>query len=395
MKFTFILFLSLLVSTVGKAQKNFTFNQGRAEKKAYYEEIAYENFGPYLIVPVEIGGKIRKFLWDTGMPVSLTKKLAAELGQQAVTEVPVRDANGKIDTLGAMVLKELKIGHTVFREIPALMVSDSVIFFDCRGIEGVIGSNMLRKSVVQFRPDERKIILTDDIKKVNLQGSKPLDMYLAGIQSNPLITVKLKDKVSIRLLFDSGSNRLLELTEGNYREIQEKWPGIVDSLAAGRGATGMGLWGSGKDAKQYAFETDLHLGKTVIQDLKAFTMEDKISRLGVRLLDYGRVTMDYRKVRFYFTPFAGKEVKSQVRIFPITPLPEKNRVEVGMVWGNDFPDIAPGDTILEINGVNVEHMERCDFFREWVKLNVDSREKCMLRIRNRAGEIRQLELIPL
>lgn len=378
--------LGCLWISVSWAQRPYSMNQGGAIRKGYYEEIPYTVvMNNHLLVDVEIGGKLRRFIWDSGAPFVVTEKLAKELKMKTVSSISLGDANGKQNFSSIVKVEEVKIGKVAFAGIPACVMPDTALFFDCTGIDGLIGSNLLRESIVQISSNEKKIILTDDRKKLNLKGLKPIRMFLGGNQSAPLITLELMEKVNIELLFDTGSGAFLEINEKNWEGLKKYLPDIP-LKAEGEGEAVYSLWGRGKEMKKYLFEMDIKVCGTVFKQVEGTNMRDRWSRLGNRFLQYGRVTMDYRHACFYFEPYTSGvvEVKNE-KVPSVVPVWSEGEMRVGLIWGK-VPGVAVGDRILKIDGQDVRNIGRCEYL-QW---KIQKKDRVVLQILTATGEEKEI-----
>lgn len=226
MKFFFNLVLLLACYSVTNAQV-FTYNQGGTSAKDYYAEIPYQTINGKMFIQVELNGKKHKFLFDTGAPVAVSPALSAELKAPFVDEDTLSDVNGITDTIGVVKLKNIKLGSIMFTDIPAITLFPD--FYKCWNIDGVIGSNILRNSIVSINEAKHLIILTDQLNKLALNDSYSSELTTDNsYQSNPMIKILLGNDITVDLGFDTGDNEFLRISE----EITDELPatGIYNVL---------------------------------------------------------------------------------------------------------------------------------------------------------------------
>jgi hypothetical protein len=212
-----IAILSLLFLTqVCWGQTSFSFNEGGSTQNDYFSSIPYENINGKIILNVNIKGKIYKFILDTGAPTSISSELFNELNPPLISKIPILDANNKIDSLSVVRLNEIMVGDAIFSNIPTLVVKNNIIF-DCFQIDGFIGSNLLRSSVLQIDHNSKNIIITNDNNKLTLNQKHSSDLFLDN-QSGPIITIYLKNKNKAKeqLLLDLGMNGFYDLSLNNF-----------------------------------------------------------------------------------------------------------------------------------------------------------------------------------
>jgi hypothetical protein len=236
MKYFFTFFLVVEISLTCLAQK-FTMNQGGTLQKDYFTVIPYENVNDKIIVSVEINEKKRRFMLDTGAPNAITKTLFDEIDAIIIKKIPVRDQSEKMDTLAVASVNKITFGGVDFEDVPALVLeNNSRTAADCFGIDGLIGSNMLRKSIVQFDSKSKTITLTDDAKKLSLNKKESSDLELNTHQSSPLVQIRVKKEKIVKetLLFDTGANTFYDLSLNSFNVFKKN--GVVNILSESVGS---------------------------------------------------------------------------------------------------------------------------------------------------------------
>jgi Aspartyl protease len=218
--FFFFLFL-VLFPKFSKAQ-DFSLNQGGTNQENYFSVIKFENFYGFIIVSVTIKGENYRFLLDTGAPNCVSKALQQKLNYKILQKIPVSDSNGVTDSMTVLSMDELIFGGVTFNNTPALIL-DNPVFIDCMKIDGFIGSNMLRNSIVRFSYANSSITLTDNINKLNLSEKYASEMTLDSFQSNPYIDINIigEEEGQEKLLFDTGLKGFYVLSDRNYQLFKE------------------------------------------------------------------------------------------------------------------------------------------------------------------------------
>jgi len=343
------------------AQESFTLNQGAASQKNYYTEIAYEDIRWAPIIKVTINGKEYRFAVDTGAPNTITKSLFEGLKSKILNKIPVHDANGEVDSLVIASLKEITVGNVVFNDIPTVVAEDS-FFFDCLKIDGFIGSNMLRNSIVHFSSKNHKIILTDQPEKLNLKQQQATDLYLSPSQSEPFTTIIFigKNAGTIGTLFDTGSKALFDLSLFHFAGTQGAE--VFKVLAKSKGRNSVALYGTGLDTVQYRIRVpEFRINGTSFKNVNANTTPAEQSRIGSQLLNYGTVTVDYKNKKFYFEPFQTS-VDLLQGMFPVTIMPKDNKIFIEMIWDEQLKEkLSVNDQVLAINDIDYTNISLCDF----------------------------------
>lgn len=249
MKKLIVIFSFFIFSQFCLGQNSFSFNGGESDQIDYYSSIPFENVNGKIILSVKVKNKTCRFILDTGAPTSISSKLFDELNPPMITKIPISDANNKIDSLSVVRLYDIKIGDVNFTNIPTLVIKDNIIF-ECFQIDGFIGSNLLRNSIVQIDDKNKNVIITSDAKKLKLDKKHSSDLILDN-QSSPIITIYLKNKKKAKeqLLLDLGMNGFYDLALNNFN-LFSKYE-IFQVLANAKGSNSIGIFGVAADATQY------------------------------------------------------------------------------------------------------------------------------------------------
>lgn len=378
-----VLFLCPLTT---KAQ--FTFNKGETKQEGYYSIIPYTLEGNKIIVTTNVLGNERRFLLDTGAPLVVSKALANELQLQTDTIIEVKDQSGKTKEMEYTTVNQIDFGGIAFDSIPCL-IDDNSYLFDCLEIDGVLGSNFLRNSIIQFAPDN-KIVITDDKSKLKLSAKDSISLFLTPNHSNPYILIELNNKKQVReqVLFDTGMNGFYDIALEIYR-CHKTIRKATHRIAKSWGASSYGIHGSADDDLTYLLEVPLlQIGKCSFKNVKTQTTTGEHSRIGVDLLKYGTVTLDYLNEKFYFTPFE-KEVDLLEKQLPISPNYKDNKFVVGIIWDKKLKKkISVGDQIIALDDTSYENTDICTL----IKRSSSGKKEGILSIRRKDGSVVKIEI---
>ncbi|MBB6498666.1 retropepsin-like aspartic protease [Pedobacter cryoconitis] len=389
MKLFFNLVLLLACYSVTNAQV-FTYNQGGTSAKDYYAEIPYQTINGKMFIQVELNGKKHKFLFDTGAPVAVSPALSAELKAPFVDEDTLSDVNGITDTIGVVKLKNIKLGSIMFTDIPAITLFPD--FYKCWNIDGVIGSNILRNSIVSINETKHLIILTDQLNKLALNDSYSSELTTDNsYQSNPMIKILLGNDITVDLGFDTGDNEFLRISE----EITDELPatGIYNVLANGYGANTIGGLGLQQRAEKHLIRIGtIKLGNSEFTNVITETNKGGTSAIGSKILQYGIVTLDFIHSKFYFNSHHPKnEVKEKQ--WPFVPTVINDRLSIGVVWDKYKNEVKPGQQIVAIDDVDYSGVTLCDMLnRPHVLANKNT---ATISIKDDEGKIQKIKIAKL
>lgn len=386
MKYTICCILFLLSTILSFAQR-VSFNKGGTDSKNYYEEIPYEFVNDLMFVTTEINGVKRKFLFDTGAPVQVTSELFEELKLEVINHTNVTDATGKKTSLDIVAIPELKLNNLSFTGTPALVSNSSL--YKCLHIDGVIGSNLLRKSIVRIVPSKRVIILTDDETKVPIDKKMQARLVIGEPQSYPFFLMKITDKDVVSIGFDTGSRNFLRVTESFAKQFEKD--NLFEKISSGYGSNHVGLFGLQTPDSLYRLKIpSLNIAGCTFTNVVSETAKSNNNRMGVKILDYGIVTIDFIHRFFYFEP-NGSNTNLNEKLWPLKPMVADNKLIVGVVWGKLKDEIKSGDLIIAIDDVSCEAMNFCD----WVDGKSDrmmDKETAILTIKDEKGIVKKISI---
>jgi len=314
------------------------------------------------MLPVVINNKTYRFLLDTGAPNVISKRVLNELKIQNSLKINVSDANNKSDTMELVSVNSIQIGKLNFENNVALVSDlDNHYILKCYQMDGFIGSNLFHKSVVKISLKDKKIIVTNDIKKLN-PISKPSKLQLIGQQKSPYIQVNYssdkKNRVVEEVLIDTGMDGFFEMSLNAFSILSKE--NVLEELARATGSSGIGLFGSAPEKEQILFRTPFYkLNQTTFENLIANTTDDNNSRIGLDLLNHGDIIIDFINKKFYFEAIDTITLTEKPPVYSATLIDTK--YSIGFVWDAAFKDILNyGDEIIRVDSFIINEMEFCD-----------------------------------
>jgi len=203
--------------------QNITLNIGETKSKDYYEEISFEFIEDKVIIPVEIQGKAYRFILDTGAPNMISEEIYQAINPELINSVLVKDANEKADTLKIVSVEKIKLGNITFEKVATLVYDTKSTLLKCFNVDGLIGSNMLRNSIIQVDTKKNLLILTDNRNRLDLNKQKSGNIELLGIQSMPYVWLELKgeETVSEQLVIDLGASGTYDISQEHFKIFEQ------------------------------------------------------------------------------------------------------------------------------------------------------------------------------
>ena len=406
-RFFTLLILALISSSI--FAQGINLNQGSIKQKKYLQKIPYQNINGMLVVPVSIHGKTYNFVLDTGAPLAISDKLFKELNLQIITQTEVEDADGARKEMKMISLPELHLQGITFLNTPGFVhhekSDDYFNLFECFEIDGIIGSNMLRNSVVQFDEPNKQISITDNFKKLATKGMvyKAQRMFLPDMQASPCFEIGLQmgeQRIIETVLFDTGDRGFYSMSTRCYNYIYEHEHAVINSIAESEGSFAWGAHGVFEKQKYLLLQVPelvLFINRTTFNDVVVTTTNAPNSRIGSKLLQYGKVTLDYKKKLFFYEPFENINTGELSKMpWAISPAFQNDKLVVGIIWDKALEQqINLGDEVLSVDGVDIQSMDLCEYvnFANSSSNNTSSNEELILELKDlNTGEIKKVAI---
>jgi len=400
-----LLGLTLFASSL-LAQDIYNLNQGSIKQESYFQKIPYQNINGKLIVQVSINKKTYNFVFDTGSPLIISDKIFKELNLPIITQEEVEDVSGVVKEMKVISLPELYLQGITFINTPGLVLHEkSSIIQDAFKIDGIIGSNMLRNSAVQIDEQSEHIIITNNVERLSIKKGIWLDMKLDPRQSRPFIEIHFYKGEQIvgvdYALFDTGASVFYRMTTSFYTDFYN-WcndndcAGLINKIAESEGSFTFGLHGVSENQQYLLLNIPkLDINRTIFNDVVITTTNDSISRIGSKLLQYGKVTLDFINKRFHFEAFDNINTNDlSERPWAIDTTWQNDKLVVGIIWDKALESqINLGDEVLSINGIDTRSMSLSKFLNTPFYNETSSNEEVIFELRDiKTGKIKPVKI---
>ena len=343
----------------------------------YKAVIPYRIVGGKMIVEMSVNGKMRSFVFDTGGRTALTAPACEALQLTVTDSIKVTDVNSKDNYYRMTRIENLTTPDKGinFTNVPSLIINE-VNGWKCFGTEGIIGSDLFAHMIITIDSEKQNITVTS--------AEKPSTVSLRKMQgfvknsSIPIVQMQITPVSNLPVLFDTGSPSLLSLKQSDFEQLKQEVS--LDVLSEGYGEGNVGVGGQAAKASSYRVRIPLiSLGPTKFRNIKTTTNTHPYTLLGVKLLEYGKVTIDYPRKRFYFESFQPEnEINDQFHNFNLTV--KEGDLLVSTVWSSTKGKVEVGDKVIKINGKPVRKYDFCESILTGIpELKVKKQSKLTLR----------------
>lgn len=323
------------------------------------DTIHYEYVHDKIIIPVVVNGVKVKYIVDTGGQTGTIRENAVEMkAVSGGTSRGVADLNGMSLSYEEAVLSNVQLSPNYKLTRMKSMVFPPNGFFRDLGVVGILGSDAFAQAVVTFDAREQIMIINYPYRPNGLKISEGVAIY-PGTTNHPVVDVDFGG-VTKRLLFDTGADGLLILSADDYEDLKDK---VENRLVAdGVGISGVGI--GGFDLKNTMDLKKVSIGKLNFVGKEFSNMESVTTKgsslMGVGMLEYGKVIIDYMRNRFYFFPYTNEteDLSGMLKDWNVGILPVKGHFEITAVWDSAKDQVALGDEVICINGKNLSELKQ-------------------------------------
>lgn len=322
-------------------------------KNKVCDTIPYEFIREKIIIPVTVNGVKAKYIVDTGGKTGTMHDAVTEMKATAAGYMNISDMNAQGASYQEANLRDVSIGNNYTIRQLKTMVFPKNPFFTELGVVGILGGDAFGQSVVTFDSRSKIMVINYPYRPEGLKVTDGVP-FVNDTQHHSIINVRLGEN-DLRVLFDTGASGFLLYSTEDYNKLAEVSEMQVTNHAYGIVAAGITGLGQPVDIKKVNIPSIRIMGKE-FTNVGSTTTIMSTTIIGVDLLKYGKVIIDYMRRRFYFFPFEEGTVDmgGAPSLWNVSILPRNKRFEVTTVWDSMKDKVAFGDQVININGTSLE-----------------------------------------
>ncbi len=264
------------------------FRQGTVDQSSFVEEIPFTLENDLIFLDLEMAGKTFRFILDTGAPNVVTKEVADVLNLPREVYGNVGDSQGQSNQLESVILPSVTLGNLTFSNTAALVADMRAIpIFDCMEVDGLLGSNLMAKTVVQIDFQDQLIRMASNRSAFVITDPIRLPFSTKSTFTPVITSLQVGDQTVENITLDYGSGNGLTLPQDMFTDSLLQAAPVVS-----RGATGTGLYGIGRGEVYFSPALVPAFGKDSI----LVRLRPQDSRLlGVDILKQFKATIDWQR----------------------------------------------------------------------------------------------------
>lgn len=368
---TFVLFIVLLAYNVGYS-KQFSF--------------PYDVVGGKMRVEASINGVKKYFVFDTGGQTTVSYNYFKELGLQLTDSMKITDSSSNKKVIKTARIKDFIFADTNYKiaDAKTLVLDEGNPVFDCYDCDGLVGNDIFSRFIVEIDSKTKTITFKTNDEPINISLRNMIKFNEGSVM--PVFKINLANGTLLDVLFDSGAKPLIILKSTEYDRL------IADSAIiekkVGLGIESMGVNGmAASQALKKAEIVSFNIGLAKFQRISTGMATPPESLLGFDLLQYGKVTIDYGRSRFYFEPYENKIISQQTKSWNVGLTVRNGRVFVSTLWGKMVNELHVGDEIIEIDGAPVPQTSFCESITKGMSV-LAGKDQVQLKVKMQNGEIK-------
>ena len=370
-----LLAAALFLSTTPVAAQNIfktAMSQMTFSKKDFADTIKVKVFDGAVIVPVEIEGQERHFMFDTGAQSGAWYSPKEDwMKPLSDDSVMVADINKKVHKQILYKSSPIKLGNLVIGNYP-LVQGEGMVPYSCSVFDGAFGFDLVGKGL-SFKLDTKDSLLIVTDKKgffAEEEKNRPFVKYKLINKTKPVVQVQ-SPIGKIAAVFDTGAIRVwLDLPQRTFDKWLARYPKKREDIVAltvqkdSTVNTNIGLHGVSNDTIE---ERVLHfpsvkIGSLPVNDLYISTACHSLG-IGTALLMHTSMIIDAQKKRFVFLPHdpqtelsVGNEEIRSLKFLPAEVGDSLGVLKAIVRKGSTAyqQGIRTGDYLIEVNGIPIK-----------------------------------------
>jgi Aspartyl protease len=360
-------------------------NSGRLVSGDAYYEIPFKDTKSEIKLKAKLRGDEYDFMLDSGAPMFISSDMQQKYKFPVLFSGRITDATGNVKTNTIVKVDTVTFGPFVFTDIPCIVIDMKSSLLGCMGVQGNIGSNLLRFLFVRFDRGGQHIGFASSEKTLKMSGSAPRQHMNLTKQSDAEMPVRIDDVLDDTIHFDSGDDAFYEASAGVANKYAALRPGSV--IRKGTGSIEMGFAGAEEDRLQYMFKpgmvrfTDRSLSGSRI----CIAGNDR-SRMGRELLDYGILQLNYPDSTYSFEAFPLPYISPAYDYGFRAILSDDQTLEAGCVWQNSAAEkdgMQAGDEIQKIDDIDFTTRTPCDILSQATDLLSNNKDQITVTYRHK------------
>lgn len=362
-------------------------------EKDFVDTIRISYMNHQILVPVKIGDRYYKFMFDTGCTGFLLNDSLRHLMQETGKKRECMDFNRVSQDLDRGVIQELTLGKTHLTNVDVTAMPYNFPF----GADGCIGMRELNNSDIIIKMDLKDsiIIITDRKDFFANENGQVMEYYPKRVCPKVKFSFSHGCKGGW-MTFDTGCNSFMFLNDFYYKKSlkgKNKDLFMKQIEWTDTGSSSYSVHGIEKANEHVFMKMDeVKVGSMCINNIPV-EIASGATVIGCRILEYGSMIMDSHAHTLTFQPYDKASTNINItqhnKGFHMYFKDDKIMVSLINPNGKEYKQgLRKGDVLIECNGVPITCKD--DYLLR-VRPQIDKLESYKAKFKNKEGQIIEIE----
>ncbi len=328
------------------------FLKGDDPKTEYSTQVPFTRTTKLIIVEVEMDGKPRRFLFDTGAPMVVSEELAEEFDMKVVATAKVGDSNNQERKQEFVRMPEFSIGAQQFSDFTAVVVDlDYSPVVACLDIDGILGANMMCRAYWKIDYENQILYFSnvDEFIPEEVDDATVIP-FRTKASFTPVVDLTIDSTVVKNVTFDTGSASAVSIARDRVPNFQAN----AEDAIVRHGYISSGIYGATADTAHY-FSKSVGVGNSTVPNMLLSVQKNKgKALLGTSYFDEFDLILNWRQKRAFLVP-KSDSVEMALRSLGLSFMKQEDKLIIGSVIIGKQADKAGlvfNDRVLKFNGID-------------------------------------------
>ncbi len=334
---------------------------GSVNQRSTTDIVNIEIRNKLIIVPITIQGKEYRFLFDTGAPFSISEQLQESTNFKTVSKGNIVDSDYNKKKVIWVQVDSIHIGNVLFQNQTAFVGDfDANPIMKCLGIDGIIGSNLIRQYNWTIDQENNSLLSSSKIETDTFNKHIVLP-FKTDYQYNIFVDINIGTTSVKNVLVDYGFNGSIALSNDIFTLLEDK--NILSEPFIEKGINQSGIIGKPVELKrEISYSDSVSINNTRLENVMIRT--GKTVSLGNDFLSRFKVTIDWNNKNLYLLKSDKATDKANTLGFRIGFTEEKGIYVQSVMEKSDayYKGIRPNMKVAKIDGLDFKNgSDFCDY----------------------------------
>lgn len=377
-KFIATITVLILLSSCNLIRTYTIFRGGKIKQANYNTHIPLEINNELMFAKVKINGKEYNYLIDTGAPNVASLEVANDLNLNPKVAISTGDSQGNKVKTGLARIKKVELGGLDFAKVGVVIADiNTNVNIKCLGIDGIIGSDMMRDGIWYFDMLNNELIITNDESDLPIPENPFVLTFKANnLRAVPIINISYNSFEDSMIVFDTGSNGGLASSHDTNKKIKQHGNTAINNEISIYGVGSSGAFSRGEDDTSFiSVIQNVQIGNYSTSDqIVQFDPNGRAKTIGMKFLKNYNFIINWKKRSIILIPHSDIK-NSDYETFGFKFDFRDSKLVIGSIIldSEASQKLQLHDEILEINGISYRTFTEekwCEFsFNEFVENN--------------------------